>query len=144
MCLYCVNARSRGKFEWPKTLQGSQIENFRDYLSLGVRKPKNMYQTTPTSLHVVFGGFQEKSFSLLQKQTLAHSVVRFDWNFKRDQNLWSDETKKAFWQQTHLMCLVQTGIKSTPCLRLNILLDLLCYNPIFLLEVLHLTWYCGF
>ncbi len=32
--------------------------------------------------------------------------------------------KIAFWQQTHQMGLVQTGIQSTPCPLLNILLDL--------------------
>jgi len=43
-------------------------------------------------------GFQEKSSSLLQKQTPANSVVRHDWIFKRHRVLWSDETKKrAFW-----------------------------------------------
>ncbi|XDV24379.1 hypothetical protein PO909_028582 [Leuciscus waleckii] len=30
VCLYCLNARRGGKFEWPKTLQGSQMENCRD------------------------------------------------------------------------------------------------------------------
>ncbi len=61
------------------------------------------------------GGFQDKSFSLIQKQTPACSVIRHDWNFKSDWLLLSDETKKrASWQQTHQMGLVQTGIKSNP------------------------------
>ncbi len=61
------------------------------------------------------GGFQGKFSSLIQKQTPANSVVRHDWNFKWHWLLWSDETeKKAFWQQTHQMSLVQTGIKKYP------------------------------
>jgi len=61
--------------------------------------------------------------------------------FKRDRTLWSDKMKKrAFWQQTQQMCLVQTGMKSTPCLRLNRLLDLICCGPIFLLEVLDILF----
>ncbi len=60
------------------------------------------------------GGFQETFSWLIQKQTRAYSVVRHDWNFKWHWLLWSDETKKAFWQQTHQMGLVQTGIKSNP------------------------------
>jgi len=38
------------------------------------------------------GGFQEISSSLIQKQTPGYSVVRHDWNLKRDRILWSDET----------------------------------------------------
>ncbi len=82
------------------------------------------------------GGFQEKFSSLIQKQSPKYSDVRHDWNFKWHWLLWSDETKKNdFWQKTHQMGLVQTGIKSTPCPRLNILLDLCCW-PVFLPEVL--------
>ncbi len=39
-------------------------------------------------------GFQEKFFSLIQKQSPAYSVIRHDWNFKWDWLLWSDETKQ--------------------------------------------------
>ncbi len=58
-----------------------------------------IYQTAPTSPHVVMEGFKKKKkikkrkFSH-PKQTAAYSVVRHDWNFKRDWLLWSDETKK--------------------------------------------------
>ncbi len=46
---------------------------------------------------------------------MTNSVVRHDWNFKWHWLLWSDETeKRAFWQQTHQMSLVQTGIKKYP------------------------------
>ncbi len=58
--------------------------------------------------------FQGKFSSLIQKQTPTYSIVRHDWN-KWDWLLWSDETeKRAFWQQTHQMSLVQTGIKKYP------------------------------
>jgi len=46
------------------------------------------------------GVFQKQSSALIQKQTPAYSVVRHDWNFKQDLLLRSDETKRAFWQQT--------------------------------------------
>ncbi len=50
-----------------------------------------------------------------KKKTPANSVIRHDWNFKWHWLLWSDETeKRAFWQQTHQMSLVQTGIKKYP------------------------------
>jgi len=48
----------------------------------------NLYITT-----CYLGGFQEKSSSLLQKQTPAYSGVRHDWIFKRDRILWSDKMK---------------------------------------------------
>jgi len=41
-------------------------------------------------------GFQEKYSSLIQKQTPAYSVVRHDWNFKRDPVLSTDEKKELF------------------------------------------------
>ncbi len=52
---------------------------------------------------------------LIHSETPANSVIRHDWNFKWHWLLWSDETdKRAFWQQTHQMSLVQTGIKKYP------------------------------
>ncbi len=64
---------------------------------------------------MLFGRVSRKLSSLIQKQTPANSVVRHDWNFKWHCLLWSDETeKRAFWQQTHQMSLVQTGIKKYP------------------------------
>jgi len=64
------------------------MENCRDELSLGVRKPNNPYITTS-----IGGGYQEKS-SLIQKQSPAYSFVKHNRNSKRDQIL-SDETKKC-------------------------------------------------
>ncbi len=64
---------------------------------------------------MLFGRVSRKLSSLIQKQTPANSVVRHDWNFKWHWLLLSDETeKRAFWQQTHQMSLVQTGIKKYP------------------------------
>ncbi len=80
------------------------------------QKPKKIYTSNiPYITTCCSGGFQEKLSSLIQKQTPANSVVRHDWNFKWHWLLLSDETeKRAFWQQTHQMSLVQTGIKKYP------------------------------
>ncbi len=76
------------------------------------QKPKKKKSNIPYITTCCSGGFQEKLSSLIQKQTPANSVVRHDWNFKWLWLLWSDETeKRAFWQQTHQMSLVQTGKK---------------------------------
>jgi len=80
------------------------------------------------------GGFQKQSSALIQKQTPAYSVVRHDWNFKQDLLLRSDETKRAFWQQTPYVFGANRDKKITPCPLLNITLDLSCCGPIFLLE----------
>ncbi len=92
--LYPPNARWGGEFEWPKTLQGPQLENCRKYLSLGVRKhytwKKLSHSTYITTC--CLGGFKEKLFYLNQKQTSAYSVIRHDWNFKLDWLLCSGET----------------------------------------------------
>jgi len=48
-------------------------------------------------------GFQEKSSSLIQEQTLAYSVVRHDWIFKRHRVLWSAETKKKSFLATNTL-----------------------------------------
>ncbi len=120
MCLYRPNAQWEGEFEWLKTLQGPQLENCREKFSSGARKHYNKMSNITTCC---LGGFQEQLSSLIQKQTPAYSVVRHDWNFKWDWLLWSDETKKLyFYQQTLKMGLVDTRIKSTPYLQLNILL----------------------
>jgi len=66
---------------------------------LGVRKPKKNISNNPCIPTCCLRGFQEKSSSLLQKQTLAYSVVTHDWIFKRHRVLWSDETKKIAFGQ---------------------------------------------
>jgi len=43
VCLYCFNGLWGRNFELPKTLQWSQMENCREYLSLGVRKPIKIF-----------------------------------------------------------------------------------------------------
>ncbi len=79
------------------------------------QKPKKKKSNIPYITTCCSGGFQGKFSSLIQKQTPANSVVRHDWNFKWHWLLLSDETeKRAFWQQTHQMSLVQTGIKKVP------------------------------
>jgi len=42
---------------------------------------------------MMFGRVSRKLILALPKTTPAYSVVRHDWNFKRDWLLWSDETK---------------------------------------------------
>ncbi len=79
------------------------------------QKPKKKKIKHPLYHHMLFGRVSRKLSSLIQKQTPANSVVRHDWNFKWHWLLLSDETeKRAFYQQTHQMSLVQTGIKKYP------------------------------
>jgi len=66
-CVYIVLMHGEeDSFEWPKTLQVSQMENCRDYLSLDVRKKQNKHKQLLLSPHL--GGFREKSSSLLQNK----------------------------------------------------------------------------
>ncbi len=60
----------------------SKDHSWRDYMSLGVRKPKKKISNSPYISTCCSGGFQEKFSSLIQKQTPPNSVVRHDWNFK--------------------------------------------------------------
>jgi len=94
VCLNRPNAWWGGKFEWPKTLQritaGELQRLVESWVSESLKKLSNSTYI-PTNCS---GGFQEKSSALIQKQSPAYSVVRQDWNFKRDRLLWSDETKK--------------------------------------------------
>ncbi len=87
MCLYRPNIWWEGEFEWPKTLQGPQLENCRDYLNH----------------HVLFGRVSRKILHAHPKTRLElrmglASMLRWNW-------------KRAFWQQTLKMVLVQTGIQ---------------------------------
>ncbi len=87
------------------------------------------------------GGLQEKLSSLIQKQSPAYSVIRNNWRLKWDLLLLSEYNKKiVFQQQTLKVRLVNTGLTSTPCVELNILLYFLCCWPIFLLEVLDILF----
>ncbi len=78
------------------------------------QKPKKKKSNIPYITTCCSGGFQEKLSSLIQKQTPANSVVRHDWNFKCTGFYCQMKLKKSFWQQTHQMSLVQTGIKKYP------------------------------
>ncbi len=111
VCLYRHNARWGGEFEWLKTLQGSQLEN----CSLGVRNLKKIYQTSPISPHVVREGFKENSphsskNKLQQIQLSDTTGTSNGTGFYCQMKL----KKIVFWQQTHQMSLVQTGIKKYP------------------------------
>ncbi len=110
-------------FEWPKTLQGSQLEIVE--ISLGVRNLKKKNQTSPKSPHVVREGFK-KIVLTHPKTTPANSVVRHDWNFKWLWLLLSDETEKNSFLAANPPDEFSTNRdkKVTPCPRLNILLDL--------------------
>ncbi len=79
------------------------------------------------------------------KQHLHHLMLFWEGFKKNDpsssKNKWSQmKLKTSFLQQTLKMCLVNTGIKSTPCVQLNILLYFWCCGPIFLLEVLDILF----
>jgi len=59
--------------------------------SVLVSESLKIYQTTPASPHVVWEGFKKK-------QTLAYSVVRHNWNFKRDRIIGQMTQRRVFWQ----------------------------------------------
>ncbi len=60
MCLYRPNARWGGEFEGPKTLQGPQLQNCRERLSFGVRKPKKQIVKQHLHHHMLFGRVSRK------------------------------------------------------------------------------------
>jgi len=62
---------------------------------------KKKKSNIPYNTTCCLGGFQEKSFSLIQEQTPANSVVIHELIFKRDRLLWSDETKKELFGSKH-------------------------------------------
>ncbi len=53
VCLYRPNARWGGVFEWPKPLQGPQLENCRNQLSLGSERQKKKVKQ-PLHQHMLF------------------------------------------------------------------------------------------
>ncbi len=74
MCLYCPNARRGGEFEWLKTLQGSQPENCRKELSLGVRNHKKKKKIKQhLHHHMLFGKVSRKN---LEKKMLSSKGVK--------------------------------------------------------------------
>ncbi len=58
-CLYRPNAQWEGEFEWPKTLQGSQLENCRKRLRFGVRKPLKKLSNSTYITTCCLRGLQE-------------------------------------------------------------------------------------
>ncbi len=104
VCLYHPDVRWEGEFEWPKTLQGPQLENCWKLLSQKTLTKNG--QTVPTSPHVVWEGFKKKSPSS-SKNKLQHIQL-------------SDTTGTS--NGTGFYGLVNTDIKSTPCVQWNILL----------------------
>ncbi len=71
VCLYRPNARW-GEFEWPKTLQGSQLENCRKSLGFGGRK--TFKKIIKQHLHhlVVWKGFKKKKNQEKKMLSLFH------------------------------------------------------------------------
>jgi len=54
------------------------------------------YFKQPLHPHMLFGRVSRKILLAPLKINSSNSVVRHDWNFKRDRILCSDETKKGF------------------------------------------------
>ncbi len=71
-CLYRPNAWWGGEFEWPKTLQGPQLENFRERLGFGVIKPLKNLSNCPYITTCCLGGFQEKLSWLIPKKKTSN------------------------------------------------------------------------
>ncbi len=133
VCLYRPNARWGGEFEWLKTLQGPLLENCRKQLNLRVRKPLKKSKSNSTYITTCcLGGFQELQHIRLSDKTGTLNGTDFYGQMKLK--------KIDFLQQTLKIGLVNTGIKSTPCVQWNILLYFLCCGPIFLLEVLDILF----
>ncbi len=137
VCLYRPNTRWEGEFEWLKTLQGPQLENCRKLLSHWVRKPlKKNCQTSSISPHVVWEGFK-KNYPSSSKNKLQH--IQYQTRLELQMGLASMvrwNKKKGFLAANTQDGFVNTGIKSTPCVQINILLYFWCCGSIFLLEVL--------
>ncbi len=89
MCLYRPNARWEGAFEWPKTLQGPQLENCRERLSFGVRKLLKKIVKQHLHHHMLW-------WILLAHPKTISSIFSYQTrlNFKWNWLLWSDELKK--------------------------------------------------
>ncbi len=137
VCLYRPNARWGGEFERLKTLPRTTAGELQNIVESRGQKTLKTNVKQHLHHHMLFGRVSRKIILTHPKTTPAYSVIRHDWNFKWDWLLWSDETKtNCFLAETLKMCLVNTGIKSTPCVQWNILLYLWCCGPIFLLEVL--------
>ncbi len=109
---------------------------------------KIMSNSTYIIPHVVLEGFKKNSphssknnlqHIQLSDMTGTSNGTGFYGQMKLKNELFSSKTLK--------MGLVNTVIKSTPCVQWNILLYFLCCGPIFLLEVLDIgldTWHHGF
>ncbi len=97
----------------------------------GSEKKKNG-QTASTSPHVVWEDFKKNyPHSLIQKQSPAYSVVRHDWNFQNGTGFYGQMKLKMSFLAATLKI-----IKSTPCVKWNIMRISDVVEPIFLLEVL--------
>ncbi len=135
MCLYRPNARWEGQFEWLKTLQGPQLEHYRKSFwsqSLGVRKPFFLIVKQRLHHHMLFGRVSRKII-------LAHPKTNSStFSYQTRLELQMGLASMVRWNKKN--CLVNTGIKSTPCVQLNILLYFWCCGPIFLLEVLDILF----
>ncbi len=86
MCVYIVLMHGE-----EESLSGQRLS--KDHCFLGVRKPKIILKSSYITTSCL-GGFQEKNLCSHQKQTPAHLSVRHCCNFKKDQLLCSDESKK--------------------------------------------------
>jgi len=108
------------------------MENCRE-----VRKPKKENdQTTSTSPHVVWEGFK-KNPPRSSKTTVAYSVARHDWIFKRDRILWSVKTKQKW-----LFGIKPSRFEEYPMTTVKYTVGsyMLWCGPIYLLEVLDILF----
>ncbi len=110
VCLYRPNARWGEEFEWLKTLQGPQLENFRTLLSLGVRKPLRNGQTSP---HVVWEGFN-KNYPSSSKDSVRNLIMGHIWIFQPFTNL-KNNTKIGHWAQNQASALAIPVFWPEPC-----------------------------
>ncbi len=86
--------------------------------SRGQKTLKKIIQTAPTSPHVVWEGFKKNSPSS-SKNNLQHIQLSDTTGTSNGTGFYGQMKLKkiVFWQQTLKMGLVNTGIKSTPCVQ---------------------------
>src|SRR4029434_7315590 len=96
------NQPGRGWFDWQKNLQGSQLENCRGELSLGVRKSPELPSDTTYITTSCFAGLPEKSLcSMINNKLKRLQFAKCKSDFQWDRVIWTDETKIKLFGNKH-------------------------------------------
>ncbi len=138
MCLYRPKARWGGELD--KDSQRTTAGELQKIVeSRGQKTFKKNCKTAPTSPHVVWEGFKKYSPNSF-KNKLQHIQLSDTTGTSNETCFYGQIEKMSFLTANTQDGLVNTGIKSTPCVQLNILLYFWGCGPIFLLEVLDILF----